>query len=286
MREHVFTIFEGPDKGKRFVLKETPIGIGRDAARDVVLRDERASRFHATLAFDGENVVIVDQNSSNGTFVNGELVERSVLKEGDVITIASTRIIFAPEAPEKYRTARGFETRPAHSKDTAKIRSTRLVASYSGPTLEKEHTRPVDVLEAVVDAAMPLAEPLGICLAVEAAPEDRHHVIVNRQSLYRNLAELVEMILKLTPKCDGTLALRLSYDELVGVSQIEILGVGLPVPRDRIQALSAKGAFGGIWRALHAEGCTLMLLPVDSRDILARIYLPESPDRPNVTQIQ
>ena len=47
-----------------------------------------------------------------------------------------------------------------------------------------------------------------------------------------------------------------------------------------------KGAFGGIWRALHAEGCTLMLLPVDSRDILARIYLPESPDRPNVTQIQ
>ena len=286
MIEYVFTIFEGPDKGKRFVLKETPMGIGRDAAREVVLNDERASRFHVTLAFDGENVVIVDQNSSNGTFVNGELVERSVLKEGDVITIASTRIIFAPEAPGKHGTARGFETMPAHTKATEGISSTRLVTSSSGPTFEKKHTRPVVVMKAVVDAAMPLAEPLGIRLTVEADPQDYHPVIINRQSLYRNLAALVEMLLKSAPKCEGTLALRLSYDEPVGVSQIEILGIGLPVSRDRIQALSAKGAFGGIWRALHAEGCTLMVLPLDSRDILARIYLPESPDRLNVTQLE
>ena len=254
MAEHLFTIFEGPDKGTQFALKSAPLGLGRDPAREIHLHDERASRFHATIACDGENVLLVDQNSANGTLVNGVLVDQCLLKEGDIITLADTKIIFSPDGA---------------------LGSTRIVGSRSPKTSTREESRPLDVLEAVAEAAAPLAEPLGIHLSVEADTDHAHSVLVNHHSLYRHLAALLATLLKNASPCEGTLALRLSHDQPVGRSQIEIIACAVPVNRPQLQAETAKGSFRDLWSALHAEGCILILLPVDSSDILARIYLPE-----------
>ena len=270
MAEHLFTIFEGPDKGTQFALKSAPLGLGRDPAREIHLHDERASRFHATIACDGENVLLVDQNSANGTLVNGVLVDQCLLKEGDIITLADT-----PEPPGRYHPPEGFHTLPTRIAADGALGSTRIVGSRSPKTSTREESRPLDVLEAVAEAAAPLAEPLGIHLSVEADTDHAHSVLVNHHSLYRHLAALLATLLKNASPCEGTLALRLSHDQPVGRSQIEIIACAVPVNRPQLQAETAKGSFRDLWSALHAEGCILILLPVDSSDILARIYLPE-----------
>ena len=58
---------------------------------DCRLDDGGLSRIHATVYRDGDNVWIVDENSTNGSFVNGEPVRGSgtILKNGDQIKIGN-----------------------------------------------------------------------------------------------------------------------------------------------------------------------------------------------------
>jgi pSer/pThr/pTyr-binding forkhead associated (FHA) protein len=63
--------------------------IGRSYDAGLYINDEGMSRIHASIFFDGEQVWIVDENSTNGTFVNGQQVfNREVyLKDGDKIKV-------------------------------------------------------------------------------------------------------------------------------------------------------------------------------------------------------
>ncbi len=80
----------GPLEGKRLpVSSGDGFFIGRDkAVSQVVVDDNRVSRRHVWIGVEGEDVVAVDQGSTNGTFVNGERIERRILAEGDILTIS------------------------------------------------------------------------------------------------------------------------------------------------------------------------------------------------------
>ncbi len=52
--------------------------------------DSTVSKRHAELVRDGEQLVVRDLGSTNGTFVNGERVRQSVLEPGDVLRLANT----------------------------------------------------------------------------------------------------------------------------------------------------------------------------------------------------
>lgn len=74
--------------------------IGRGMSADVILAwDEGVSRLHAELQRLADSWVVVDDGlSANGTYVNGELVERRRrLHDGDELRFGSTAIRF--EAP-------------------------------------------------------------------------------------------------------------------------------------------------------------------------------------------
>ncbi|MBN1209834.1 MAG: FHA domain-containing protein, partial [Myxococcaceae bacterium] len=64
-------------------LSEGPTTIGRTEENTVCVLHASLSRRHARLERDGERVVLVDQNSKNGTFVNEARVERRELRAGD-----------------------------------------------------------------------------------------------------------------------------------------------------------------------------------------------------------
>jgi predicted component of type VI protein secretion system len=64
-----------------------PLTIGRDTGNEVVLPTAGVSRQHCQIEADGDEVIVTDLNSSNGTFVNGEQISRSTLSEGDELTI-------------------------------------------------------------------------------------------------------------------------------------------------------------------------------------------------------
>src|SRR5882757_7565303 len=80
----------GKYQGGEFPLGEgQEIVIGRSSDLDMVLVEEMVSRKHARIALSDGVIKIEDLGSTNGTFVNGEKVERGTLHEGDRVLIGT-----------------------------------------------------------------------------------------------------------------------------------------------------------------------------------------------------
>ena len=68
--------------------------VGRAKTNTIVVDDALASRVHAVLETSPAGLEIRDNNSSNGTFVNGTLITRAaMLRDGDVVTIGNTDLL-------------------------------------------------------------------------------------------------------------------------------------------------------------------------------------------------
>lgn len=84
-------ICSGPSTGAVFPIRKHTVSIGRDLSNDLVIESAEVSRFHAELQTSNWNVVLVDQRSMNGTFVNGLPVTGSeVIESGDQIMFGTT----------------------------------------------------------------------------------------------------------------------------------------------------------------------------------------------------
>ncbi len=87
-------IERGPNAGKRLPLVTFPITIGRDEANTVVVDDEEASRFHLRIKKRGRLFICEDLESKNGTFLNGDRILNSIVKNGDKILVGGTELQF------------------------------------------------------------------------------------------------------------------------------------------------------------------------------------------------
>jgi predicted component of type VI protein secretion system len=94
MRTVTFQILDGVDKGRVFRDLAIPVTIGREEGNLLRLNDERVSRFHAKVQFDGGDVIITDLDSTNGTRVNGSPVQIRRLQPGDQIALGRSVILF------------------------------------------------------------------------------------------------------------------------------------------------------------------------------------------------
>ncbi len=71
------------------------LNIGRDPTNDMVIDHPAASRFHSQIKLEQGSYTLYDLNSTNGTFLNGELISGShALKVGDTIRIGPTQLVF------------------------------------------------------------------------------------------------------------------------------------------------------------------------------------------------
>ena len=67
--------------------------IGRNVNSTIFIDDDFVSGIHAMLTFRGRSWFIEDQGSTNGTYINGHLVDRAVaLSFGDELTIGRVRM--------------------------------------------------------------------------------------------------------------------------------------------------------------------------------------------------
>lgn len=80
--------------GERVSVADKPLSIGRLAECDVVLADDSVSRRHAEVRRQGNEIVVVDLGSTNGTKVNGERVTERILDDGDVVTVGNASVRF------------------------------------------------------------------------------------------------------------------------------------------------------------------------------------------------
>ncbi|MET0987029.1 MAG: GGDEF domain-containing protein [Steroidobacteraceae bacterium] len=80
------------DLGQRFLLENSVLTIGRSRENDVVLPSDSVSRRHSMLDKRGEELFVVDLNSTNGTYINdeGRLLQERRLNGGDLVKIGDT----------------------------------------------------------------------------------------------------------------------------------------------------------------------------------------------------
>jgi pSer/pThr/pTyr-binding forkhead associated (FHA) protein len=82
--------------GREFEIKPEGSYIGRDSSlSQIVLADPRISKRHVWLGVKDGNVVITDQNSRNGTFVNdpkSARVNEIILKPGDIVILGESDV--------------------------------------------------------------------------------------------------------------------------------------------------------------------------------------------------
>jgi ABC transport system ATP-binding/permease protein len=75
------------------VRSQATATLGRAKTNSIVVADALASRVHAILTFTPAGLEIRDNDSSNGTFVNGTRITTAKLRDGDVVTIGNTDLL-------------------------------------------------------------------------------------------------------------------------------------------------------------------------------------------------
>jgi pSer/pThr/pTyr-binding forkhead associated (FHA) protein len=136
-----FQVLEGIDKGRVFRDLPTPVTIGREEGNALLLHDERVSRYHAKIQHDNGEIILTDLESTNGTRVNGNVVQIRRLRPGDRIGIGRSLLLFGSEQEINSRNAAlsGLST-PA----TGNIGSSVLPATVHAQTLALQFDHDVD----------------------------------------------------------------------------------------------------------------------------------------------
>lgn len=82
------------EDGVEMPLDQEITRVGRAADNDLVLSHHAVSRHHAEIRRQDDGFVIVDTASKNGTYRNGERIERASLRDGDRIQMGSLMLVF------------------------------------------------------------------------------------------------------------------------------------------------------------------------------------------------
>ena len=75
----------------RLVVEDGVLTLGRQDC-DINLDDTKISKNHCTFYLHGGQFTLVDNSSTNGTFVNGHRIDKRDLRNNDIIIVGSTNI--------------------------------------------------------------------------------------------------------------------------------------------------------------------------------------------------
>lgn len=90
----VLVVQRGPNAGTKFEISSDRVTIGRHPDSDFFLDDVTVSRRHAEVRRVGDDYVIKDVGSLNGTYVNGERVEEAPVNFGDEFRVGKYVVSF------------------------------------------------------------------------------------------------------------------------------------------------------------------------------------------------
>ena len=80
---------------QRWEIGDRPVAFGRDDTADVTIGDETLSRRHFLIQREGDNILIKDLNSQNGTWVDGQRVHGTKLSHDVCIAAGRTLFMFS-----------------------------------------------------------------------------------------------------------------------------------------------------------------------------------------------
>lgn len=94
MRQTRLVVENGPDSGTEVSFEGLSLRVGTDPDNDLILHDETVSGHHFELQISSSGVLIVDLESTNGTFVDGYKIGRLFLNQVAVINVGDTGLRF------------------------------------------------------------------------------------------------------------------------------------------------------------------------------------------------
>ena len=98
-------------------LGDQPVAVGRDDPADVVVPDNTLSRRHFLIWREGEDFLIKDLNSQNGTWVDGQRAQMTKLRHDVCILAGTGPFMFSEHLPAVGTIVKPLAARP----DTATV---------------------------------------------------------------------------------------------------------------------------------------------------------------------
>jgi pilus assembly protein CpaF len=234
--------------------------VGRVQGNDIVLSKRNVSKQHARLTLKGEQAVVVDLNSTNGTWVNGrKITTPQSLKRGDKIYIADFIITLEPPKQDSERASsapRVSEPPPLPAKQSTPAHSTlppqsstparrpvsprRSVAADSRtpgprdvrgtslpPRIERRETGEAR-LPAKTETSIPIADPLSSLLSRLATRMDIENVdpaaMKNQERWSAARAAIAETFLAM--QTDGSVNAEVDMRQVAHIALHEAVGLG------------------------------------------------------------
>ncbi len=147
------------------VLVKDEVLIGRTHTAHLRIFDDTTSRQHAKIKTGGLRTLLIDLESSNGTWINGERVRgEAALFDGDEIRIGSVRI--------RFRTTDGSERATVVQEEEDASVQASVNPELADPSREAAHERAAGRLKLVCDAA--------VCCADAQSPEALGTTLIER----------------------------------------------------------------------------------------------------------
>ncbi len=120
------------DEGSREVAVENgSLTFGRGGDADLRIADDGLSRINSTIYRENDRIWIIDENSTNGTFVNGERANANgtILKNGDVIKVGNfTKIKVRFETAQQIKPSQNVGNKPQTAESSSKAFSLIAIA--------------------------------------------------------------------------------------------------------------------------------------------------------------
>jgi pilus assembly protein CpaF len=235
---------------RREVFDRTEVSVGRVRGNDLVLSKGNVSKRHARLTQKDGRFVVVDQNSTNGTYVNRQrIVQATIVREGDRIYIGDfiLRIEEIPDGAE-VNVADGARAADAETGESTHW-SEPSVADISSPKLPPAPRLPAPMPRAVRRASevpgspgdtfkgskTEAVVPAGDLLPVESVRLLVERVLdkVERRSVERDVGDavarrveriLLEELARL--KEEKGVSAQLTDEQLLVAARAELIGLG------------------------------------------------------------
>lgn len=192
----------GPLAGTRFLLDRQLVTIGRAGDNDIQLDDEMVSKNHCRIIMQGDNFLIEDLASSNGTIVNGDQVNSYMLQDGDKLFLGQTTLLFRKASAE---VVAAVPAQPGKSRKKAIWISVGILGGlvFAAAAVvvllfvvlqTKDAVKPTVSLKAppagqVIEMNMPIANNIPVAISISAADNkglDKVEIFVN-DNLFQTL---------------------------------------------------------------------------------------------------
>jgi len=201
----------------------TPVSIGREEGNTLRLNDERVSRFHAKVQLDQGDLILTDLESTNGTKVNGNLVQIHRLRHGDCVTIGRSVLLYGSNEEiasrlanlrTVYRTGFGLGTVPAEPP-----RPTMMATAMDIPMSEEDLRFDVRDQVRVTAGGLMIGNREFPPLPLNLSPSQAARLAEILDLLHRAMAQTTN---KIHPGSDGT-QVTLDFGTWQKVLQIQML---------------------------------------------------------------